>query len=243
MRTLATVTLLLFLLAPTPLAARSPAPFHAEYALSRGIVKLGTMTRRLTLDGKDGYLFESVMQTQGLAAMFAGAKVVEVSRGEVVDDGFRPVHYRYEKQSKRKDYALSFDYAAGTVSRSDGAADWSAPMPPGLLDKLVYQAQMMLDLADDVPTTLDYHVADRGKLKRYAIEVLPGEVVDTALGGFETRRLVREKPGSKRRTVVWCAPALDWMPVKVEYRDKKGGVTVAVLQRLERSAPRLVTRR
>jgi hypothetical protein len=208
-------------------------PFTAIYDISKGILTLGEMTRRLRIDGDGRYEYESVMRAKGLVSLFADAEVVEISRGRIDGKRLRPEHYRYDKNGERKDYELRFDYAANTVHRSDPGQDWSAAMPPDLQDKLSYQAQMMGDLVEG-PQRLDYAIADRDKLKQYAIMVLGRETIETGIGSFDAVKLRREKPGSRRRTTVWCAEALDWIPVRVEYRDKKGSTTVAVLKSLVR---------
>ncbi len=47
-------------------------------------------------------------------------------------------------------------------------------------------------------------------------------------------RLEKGDGPGERRTVVWCARELGWLPVKVEYHEKDGGVTTAVLRAFER---------
>lgn len=212
--------------------AHAVTSFSAEYELSRGIVTLGQMTRRLRLDGQR-YRYESRMIPRGLVALFAKDGVTEVSSGRLESDRFVPERYEYDKGGTRKDFALDFDYASATVALTAANRSWRAELPAGALDRLVYQVQFMLDLPH-APATLDYIIADKGKLKHYHIVNAGSEMVDTPLGRFETVKLQRAKPDSAYRTTVWCAAALDWMPVKVEYRDDDGAVTVATLKTLER---------
>ena len=106
-------------------------------------------------------------------------------------------------------------------------------MPAAVLDKLVYQAQLMFDLGNS-PEELNYDIADKSKLKTYLIRNLGVERVETDAGHFDTVKLERASTGSQRRTRVWCASELGWLPVKVEPRDKKGAVTIAVLRSIER---------
>lgn len=102
-------------------------------------------------------------------------------------------------------------------------------MPDVLLDKLVYQMQMMLDLGAQ-PASLRYNIADKNKLKDYLFDNRGREQVETDLGRYQAIRLERGASGADRRTVVWCAEELDWLPVKVEYREKDGSVTTALLR-------------
>lgn len=231
MRHLCCSTLLLSLLAPLVVHADAPS-FSAEYELSRGIVALGRMTRELRIGDDSRYVFRSTMETRGLVSLFSNARVLETSTGRIDDAQFRPETYRYEKGDAKRDFKLGFDYAAGRVHRADGHA-WSAEMPPDLLDKLAYQAQLMVDLPAQ-PTVIEYAIADRDKLKTYEIRNLGRETLDTALGRIDAVKVQRSKLNSKRRTLVWFAPDLGWIPVQVEHRDKKGATTVARIKHLQR---------
>jgi len=177
------------------------------------------------------YVFESVMEANAVVSLFTASRVTEISRGRIEGSRFVPEYYRYEKNSKKKDYELSFDYATNVVMRSDNGPAWRAEMPDQLLDKLSYQGQMITDVAAN-PQTLNYTVADRGKLKDYDIRNLGVEDVETTLGKFRSIKLQRGDKNSKRQTTVWFAEELGWMPVKVEYRDKKGGLTTGLLHTL-----------
>ncbi|MEQ8659367.1 MAG: DUF3108 domain-containing protein, partial [Gammaproteobacteria bacterium] len=140
-------TLLLGVLLAVSLPAGALDSFRAEYDLSRGALTLGRMSRELVIDAAAGrYRFASTMETKGLVALFADARVVETSAGRIEPEGFRPERYSYDKKGSKKDFELEFDYARNRVRRRDAGATWESGMPRGLLDKLSYQAQLMLDL-------------------------------------------------------------------------------------------------
>lgn len=206
--------------------------FSAEYEISRGGFKLGQMTRHLRIDGQR-YHYESRVHPRGLVSLFAKAELTESSSGHIRAGRFVPLRYRYDKGGSRKDFELGFDHEHRTVQLAWRGPAWQANTPDGVLDRLVYQAQLMLDLPA-APAALDYAIADRGKLKRYHIINAGRETVTTPLGDFETIKLQRDKPNSDDRTTVWCAATLGWIPVKVELRDDDGAVTTALLQALER---------
>lgn len=206
-------------------------PYEAEYDLTRGMLRVGKMVRRLDVDAAGAYVFESRMETKGLAALFSGTRVIETSRGRIAAARFVPERYEYDRGDAKRDYRLQFDYDNGTVHRADARSDWSTAMPGPLFDKLVYQAQLMLDLPAG-PATIQYAIADKSRLKTYEIRNLGNERVETEAGKFDAVLLERASAGSKRRTRVWCAAELGWLPVKVEHRDKKGNTTTALLRSL-----------
>ncbi len=225
--------MLLLALATGASADNGPAPFVAVYALSQGSLSFGTMERRFELKGDGGYRFLSRMKTTGVLSLVRSDKISEVSSGQLRDGRFVPDTYSYHNSRGDKHHALRFDYGRGQVLRSDQVRPWSAAMPTAVLDKLVYQMQMMLDLGAH-PPTLRYNIADKNKLKEYVFEDRGSEEVVTDVGRYQSVRLERGASAADRRTVVWCAEELDWLPVKVEYREKDGSVTTALLRSFDK---------
>lgn len=204
-------------------------PFAAVYDLSVGVLKLGVMRRDLRIEADGTYVFESSMETSGLAALLRSDRVRETSRGRIVDGSFVPESYAYDNSRKKRRYTLTFDHAGGVVKRSDPGSDWSAPMRGAVFDKLVYQVQLMHDVAT-MSQTIRYGIADKDELKVYLIQSRGHEDVDTPHGRYATLRLERTTDDARRRTIVWCAEALGWLPVRVDYQDKDGTVTTARLR-------------
>ena len=208
--------------------------FTAEYTIYKGVVKMGSLTRSLSLSKANDYVYDSRMSTSGIASLFARRSVHETSSGRFNGDRFVPHSYAYDKNNGEKKFQLRFDYDNNQVARADSEGKWQTQMPEIVFDKLVYQLQFMIDLArPQPPNPLHYEIADKNRLKHYQVDVLPPEVVQTPYGEFEAVRLERVKSGSKKRTTVWCAERLGWLPVKVEYRDKKGGIVNAVLKNVD----------
>ncbi len=215
------------------IANDAPGPFVAIYALSQGSVSFGTMERRFELNADGAYRFVSRMNTSGVVALIRSDKITESSSGQLRDGHFEPDNYSYHNSHGDKHHALRFDYHTHMVTRSDQVDGWRAAMPNAVLDKLVYQMQMMLDLATQ-PSNLHYTIADKNKLKDYLFDNRGREDVETDAGRYSTIRLERGASDNDRRSVVWCAEALHWLPVKVEYRDKDGSVTTALLRSLRK---------
>ena len=220
--------MLLLAFAASASATDGPAPFVAVYSLSQGSLSFGRMERRFELNADGEYRFLSRMKTSGVLALVRSDKITESSSGQFRDGRFVPKVYTYANSHGDKHFALRFDHASGQVTRSDQAHGWSSAMPPAVLDKLVYQMQMMQDLATQ-PASLRYNIADKNKLKDYLFDNRGREAVQTELGSYQSIRLERGASGADRRTVVWCAEELNWLPVKVEYREKDGSVTTALL--------------
>ena len=81
--------------------------------------------------------------------------------------------------------------------------------------------------------SLQYTVADGGKTKIYNFEILGEETIKTPLGELETIKLERHRPDSRRKSTLWCARQLEFLPVKVENIETDGKVTIALIQSLD----------
>jgi hypothetical protein len=79
----------------------------------------------------------------------------------------------------------------------------------------------MQDLASGVRETR-YAVADGGKVKTYLLRVIGHERIETVLGDLDTVVVERRREGHGRVTLVWCAPTLRYLPVRVEQREEDG---------------------
>ena len=226
-------TCCLLLMACSAAASDNPEPFVAVYTLSQRSVSFGTMERRFELNTDGTYRFVSRMKTSGVMALVRSDKITESSSGKLRNGHFEPASYTHHKSRGDKHHALRFDYDKHTVMRSDQTDGWHTTMPPNVLDKLVYQMQMMIDLRAE-PSKLSYTIADKNKLKNYEFEHRGQEQTETDSGTFNTVRLERGASDNDRRTTVWCAQTLNWMPVKVEYREKDGSVTTALLRSINK---------
>ncbi len=225
------------LAAPAP-AARVPAPFSAEYVLHVHGLPVGRMTRELVAERDGSFVFSSSSRAVGVAALVHRERIEERSRWRLHGTEVRPLRYSYRRSGGRKprQVGVSFDWDARRIANTAGAQTWHMELEPGVLDKLLYQLVIMSDLERGL-RDLSYQVADGGRIKTYRLEMDGEERLDTALGEMDTIRLVRRKDGGRRQTVLWCAPALDFLPVRVQYTDKDGAVTRVEIDSL-RGLPR-----
>lgn len=209
--------------------AHRPPPFESVYTVKAGGVAAGRMTRRLEIDADDHYRFTSVVEAVGLAALLKPTMITEESSGYWGAAHPVPAHYAHRKQSgkKRKETIIDFDAAAGLTHATINGIAVEGKLATGAVDKLSYQLALMRDLAAGV-TSLDYEVADAGGGKRYAL-ARGAEVRVKAAGRTYDTLPISYSRDDGRRTVLWCAPALGYLPVRIEYTEKDGGVTTAEL--------------
>ncbi len=221
-----------------------PPPFTAKYTLYYSgekfiNKKIAVLTRRLTGLGDDRYEYHSEIKTTGLLSLIRKVRIVESSRLTFEDGVLRPHRYNYERTDnrKRREVAVAFDWDGGKITNTISGDAWDLPTEPPVMDKLLYQLAIMHDLKKGQPPA-SYLVADGKKVKTYDIERLGEERIDTPFGNYHTVKMLRRRPGSDRKSVFWCAPDLEYLPVKVEHDEKDGSKTRAVLKSLHGIEPR-----
>jgi hypothetical protein len=224
-----------FLLIPLSLVAKEIPDFSANYLVMLNGIQAGDLKQRLSTNA-DGYReFSSATQAQGLFAFFKPDLIEEISTWSMVKNNIQPKHYIYQRSGGKKEkyLELDFNWQSHQLSINDKNHPWQLDLEPNTLDKLVYQLALMNDL-EEGKKQYNYRIADGGKIKTYTVDVLGEEIVTTPLGKIKTLKIKRVRDEtSKRQTILWCAPALNYLPVKLEHTEKDGTVFTASLRRLK----------
>lgn len=206
------------LLAVVPVQAAVLSPFTATYRASHGIIGLGEATFELSRDN-GCWRWHGVANPSGLAAMLIGT-VTDDSRFCVTDSGeLSPRQFRHHESDDAEDsYQLGFNPTDTTASLNGGEA---FDVPADAVDPFLLQIAARRWLADaENPAEAgarEFTVVDEDEIKTYRLAVSEGPSVETAAGSFKTIRLARVDDGDKQ-LVFWAAPALDFLPVRVEHR-------------------------
>jgi hypothetical protein len=158
------------------------------------------------------------------ALLFSGT-VTERSIWEYHKGRARPLKYSYNDTNKKKrNVSLAFDWKNKTVTNTINGEPWDMTITPDTQDKLIYQINIMLNFLDNNDIkTIKINVADGGKLKTHDVTIQDKETIKTPAGKFETIRINRDD--GKRVTTLWCAPSLNYLPVRIEHY-KKGDTKV-----------------
>lgn len=229
------VSLLLLLLLSQGIIAQDFPDFSANYLVKLNSLQAGELKQTLSTNNDGSRVFKSSTQAKGVFAFFKPDLVEETSIWHQQGGIIIPQSYLYQRTGGKKDkyIQLNFDWPTNRLHINDRKQPSSLKLEQKTLDKLVYQFALMSDLADH-KTTFNYRIADGRKLKTYTIELLGKEIITTPLGQIETIKLIRKREQKKeRQTTLWCAPALNYLPVKLEHIEKGGTVFTAVLRRLK----------
>jgi hypothetical protein len=223
-----------FCLLFSPVIFASPVltPFEVDYDIERSGLTLIEMHRRLLVSADGDYRFESDSRPTAALRWLFKDHIHETSSWRFAGNNPRPQVYRYERSGGRNEEAIElvFNWSEHTVTDKRSKPVWSTTIPPETTDKLLYQLQLMVDLRDD-SKTLDYTVADDGKIRHYHYRKVGEETLDLDPGVFKTIKL-RQDDG-RRSTTIWCAPALNYLPVRIEHTEKDGSRMQANVTRIK----------
>lgn len=215
-----------------------PTPFEAEYALYAKGMKVAKVRRQLTRLDNGGYEYRSETRAAGVGALLSKLRIIETTVLEAREASLRPEFYRYARSGdkKKREVSIEFDWVSGQIKNIINGDSWQMPTQPAVMDKLLYQLALMHDLNNGrLPAS--YLIADGGRIKTYHFEKLGEETLAIPLGSFKTIKMLRQRPGSNRKSTFWCAFDLEFMPVQVEHVEKDGTTTRAVLQSLQGIEP------
>jgi CDP-glycerol glycerophosphotransferase (TagB/SpsB family) len=213
-----------------------PPPFIAEYTLSaRGIPvigegHIGKGTRTLTYLPNGQFEFKSFAKTTGLAAFIKKIRIEERTLFTRVDGKILPLEYSYHQTgSQSRSHTVSYDWDQGIAKNTYKGQTQVIPLEEGILDKLLYQIVLMEELMQG-KRELEYKVVGKSKIALYRPTFIDWEFVETGEGSLSTLKYERKSENGKRRTLLWCAPRLHYLPVQVEHIEKDGEVFKMVLQ-------------
>ena len=202
--------------------------FKAVYAseFDLGVALKGELTRTLTQQADHTWLMTNRAETMV-------ASITENSSLSVDDLMVKPHSYDYKRKvlGKSKKIHLEFDWDNLTATDQK---DRKVTLTQNTQDKLSYQLQMRLALANGEKGPFVYHIAESGKSKEYTFRVIDTESIETPMGTFNTLKLELDRgEDSKRETFIWFAPELDYQIVQLKQIEPDGKAYSIQLKSLE----------
>lgn len=139
---------------------------------------------------------------------------------EFLVDGTRVRSLKYDVDngmSKKRSAQLRFDWRKGTVYDQLHEVG-PLPISNGLWDKLSMQAQLRMDLmAREAPLQeKPYPQISLHRIKQYLVSEEGEETLQTALGEFETIKLVEYREGKPDHTAIWLARDWDYLIIRLQ---------------------------
>ena len=203
-------------------ASHPPPEFEARYQLQRVGITLGEAHLQFRRPFPERYDYRLHTRATGPARLLIRAEVEESSRGRITEQGFRPDVYRYQRRGDdEREAELRFNWARLQVVNDVEDFPWRMDITPDTIDRVISPLQLMHDLShrETSRDRLVYQVADGGELKAYTLHIEGYEQISTPAGEFEALRIRRQDPDRDRYTLLWCAPALNYLAVQIEQHE------------------------
>ena len=172
------------------------------------------------LDAERGiYEFRSVSRVRGLYRLFVPRPAEELSTLVIENGRIRPLAYAFRDGTRRdrNSFNVEFEWERGHAIITAGETRLEPQLLPGMLDRGSLQVALML-LGDDFSTE-QVTLLDRDGPEIHELRTDGAETLDTPVDRVLTRRLIQQRPGSSRRTLIWLAPELQGLPVRIDRQN------------------------
>jgi hypothetical protein len=201
-------------------------PFKATYSIRYHGMAAGSGELQLQQLADDRWSYESRVRARVLLIRHN-----QNSRSvfRIVDDKVVPDQFVSDDPNQK----IAFDWISGRVTGTVGRRKFDLPAQPGLLDEQSVQVALMHELLSErMPAR--FVLIDEGRIKDYRYSVEDSELMDSAVGSHRVDIFSSRRPGSNKATYFWCAPDLNYIPLKVERRngrDVEWSMTLTALER------------
>lgn len=243
------LALLLAGIAPGGVSADDPAPatalaedaglrpYEVVYEFSAYGFTAGTVALTLRQETAAEWTYISKSQPRGLFQLVHSAARTVTSRMIIDQRGVRPLlSTDTEAGDRAPQSTVHFDWAA---NRATGTVEGQAidmELQRGVQDDLSAQVALISALNNgQAPTSL--LVFDKSGIRDYSYKRVGEETLHTPLGEVATVIYFSQRAKAPRSTRYWCAPALGYIPVRVEQRRLDQVEWTMNLRHLRRDPP------
>jgi hypothetical protein len=211
------------LLYSSALQADLPPEYSAVYTLNKFGMHAAEASSSLQKKQDGSWLYRSETETKGLISVFRKDRIIEQAVLQEHSGTIRPVNYQYihKGSKKNRDRSITFDWDKLVASSTVSGHPSTLEIKPETVDNFSLQLKLMDDLKTD-KRPLIYHVIKKGKADDYEFEILGNEIIETDAGDYRAIKLKRSREDSKRATIMWAAPELHFLPVKIQHIEPDG---------------------
>lgn len=231
---LLTIVLCSTSLADAPTGADGLSGFSAQYE-ARYAAFSGDVTMELQAGaGADEYVYRVTTRARGMARLIRKGTATETARFRFADGVITPLQYEIDDGTKagEDNMQVQFDWAAGVADSTYENDSVQLSLAADIRDRLTTDLFVMRALRSGNPPTT-FRIAEKNAIRDYEFNFLGTETVAVPAGSFDTVKYLRQRVGSSRATVIWFAPELDFLPVRLE-QLKRGKTTIkTVATRIE----------
>lgn len=211
-------------------------PFQASYTWVWHGLTVAESSLQLT-QSNDTWVYRAKSEPRGIGKMMSERPVQE-SIMRVTADGVFPLSYKADDgtSSTKRDADVKFDWDSRHASGMYEDAKVDMAISPGIQDDLSIQVALMAGLLKGT-TPASFSLLSGNSVREYHY-IRENEVtLATAIGNIQTIVYRSEKIGSPRVTRFWCAPAMGFIPVRVEQKRKDDVEWTMLVESVKRAEP------
>ena len=220
------------------------APYKADYSLALHGISVGESRFTLAPDGEGKYLYTADAHTTGLGALLkSGFKTAQKSRFALADGRLQPLSYDYGQQDgdDKKSESIVFDWGKQSARCDEDGHPKTSPLSAGTYDVFLIQLALAMDMESGT-LAQKYTLLDHGEIADYTSSRLPDQKMYADKTEMDTVALQLHSDAKGRTISVWLAPALHYLPVKIE-QDKPAMILTLDDISFEDAAPAASTKK
>ncbi len=202
---------------------RLPPEFNVVYKLNKFGMDAAQAKVSLKKQADGSWIYNSQTKTKGVISIFRKDVITEQTVLKQFGQTIKPSHYQYihKGSKKNRNRSIRFDWDK-MLAYSDVSGNQSTlSLNNETIDSFSLQLRIMTDLMSG-KRDLIYNIIKKGEAENYQFEILAEETVQTNAGHYKTLKLKRSRKDSKRTTIMWVAPALQYLPVKMTHIESDG---------------------
>jgi hypothetical protein len=205
--------------------------YTATYEIVKYEVRVGTIERVFQRKLDNSYVLTSITKPYGIGKFFTRQHRIQTSAGQISLDRVITFRYQNEEDSEAKSYSLAFESSTHTMVSKQLGRTSQMQYSGDLYDPLSYQLQLRMDMHNPSMDKFDYQVFKKNKTKVLNFVSVSTGTLSTAVGKLNVKVLLRQASGNKKRTKIWVASELDYLPVKIINIEKNGEeISIKLLQ-------------
>ncbi len=197
--------------------------FKVEYDVEYNGFNLGVSKRSLSFAPPKTAIYKSTTTPEGFASLLISETATETSNIHISRNKIKPLLYRLVKNKKGNIEQYKIDFNWQTNQLKNSYSKNTEPLKDNTQDLLSFQLKIMQDLQKH-KTSMQYRIATKKHTRDYKLKVIQKETIKTRLGEFEVTKLQSELTQGKSQFTFWAAPALEYLPIKIEKINDKGDV-------------------
>lgn len=170
------------------------------------------------------YRIATVGEARGIAALLLRGQGRLESHGNITSNGLQPLEFAVERGSRDRRETALFDWETGIVLLHEQKTE-ALDLPT--FDPLTVMWHFYF--SPPVDDRFGFAVATTRRVARYRFVREGNETITWSAGAIEAQRWHRKSEDGKTEALVWLAPGLNYVPVKMRVSNTDRGTVEALL--------------